>query len=201
VRIEGRFIRQSGGRGQYGHVWLEIEPLERNQGFIFENKIEGGVIPREYISAVEAGIRGAIQNGPLAGYPVIDLKVALVDGSYHQVDSSELAFRTAGAIALRDGVRKAKPVLLEPIMEIDVVTPGGFLGDVLGDLNSRRSQIKNIEGQEDIQVVKANIPLSETFAYATDLRSLTQGRANYTMEFRYYEPLPDDLVQNVIRSA
>jgi elongation factor G len=201
VRIEGRFIRQSGGRGQYGHVWLEIEPLERNQGFIFENKIEGGVIPREYISAVEAGVREAIQNGPLAGYPVIDLKVALVDGSYHQVDSSELAFRTAGAIALRDGVRKAKPVLLEPIMEIDVVTPGGFLGDVLGDLNSRRSQIKNIEGQEDVQVVKANIPLSETFAYATDLRSLTQGRANYTMEFRYYEPLPDDLVQNVIRSA
>ena len=198
VRIEGRFVRQTGGRGQYGHVWLEIEPQERGQGFQFENKIVGGKIPREYIPAVAAGVKEAIENGPLSGYPLIDIKVTLVDGSYHQVDSSELAFKAAGSIALRDGVRKAKPVLLEPIVEMDVVTPGEFLGDVLGDLTSRRAQIKNIEGQEGIQVVKALIPLAETFAYTTTLRSVSQGRASYTMEFRYYEPVPDNMVQQLV---
>ncbi|MCE2462848.1 MAG: elongation factor G [Dehalococcoidia bacterium] len=201
VREEGRFVRQTGGRGQYGHVWLEIEPRERGQGFLFENRIEGGVVPREYISAIEAGVKEALQNGPLAGYPLIDIRVAAVDGSYHPVDSSELAFKTAGSIALKDGVRKAKPVLLEPVMEIEVLTPEEFLGDVLGDLSSRRAQIRSIEGQEGIQVVRALMPLAETFAYTTTLRSVTQGRASYTMEFRFYEPVPDTLIQNIIRGV
>ena len=201
VREEGRFIRQTGGRGQYGHVWLEIEPRERGQGFLFENRIEGGVVPREYISAIEAGVKDALQNGPLAGYPLIDVKVAAVDGSYHTVDSSELAFKTAGSIALREGVRKAKPVLLEPVVEMEVLTPEDFLGDVLGDLSSRRAQIKSIEGQEGIQVVRAFMPLGETFAYTTTLRSVTQGRASYTMEFRFYAPVPETLIQNIIRGV
>ncbi len=201
VREEGRFVRQTGGRGQYGHVWLEIEPRERGQGFLFENRIEGGVVPREYISAIEAGVKEALQNGPLAGYPLIDIRVAAVDGSYHPVDSSELAFKTAGSIALKDGVRKARPVLLEPVMEIEVLTPEEFLGDVLGDLSSRRAQIRSIEGQEGIQVVRALMPLAETFAYTTTLRSVTQGRASYTMEFRFYEPVPEALIQNIIRGV
>jgi elongation factor G len=199
TRTEGRFVRQTGGRGQYGHVWLELEPLERGQGFIFEDKIQGGVIPREYIRPVEQGVRDAIQNGPKAGYPIIDMKVTLVDGSFHTVDSSEMAFRTAGSIALREGVAKAKPILLEPIMELEVVTPGEFLGDVLGDLSSRRAQIKNIEGLEGIQVVRAMMPLAETFEYTTILRSVTQGRASYTMEFRFYEPVSEDILKQVIR--
>ena len=201
VREEGRFVRQTGGRGQYGHVWLEIEPRERGQGFLFENRIEGGVVPREYISAIEAGVKEALQNGPLAGYPLIDIRVAAVDGSYHPVDSSELAFKTAGSIALKDGVRKARPVLLEPVMEMEVLTPEEFLGDVLGDLSSRRAQIRSIEGQEGIQVVRALMPLAETFAYTTTLRSVTQGRASYTMEFRFYEPVPEALIQNIIRGV
>ena len=198
VRIEGRFIRQTGGRGQYGHVWLEIEPRERGQGFIFDNRIQGGVIPREYISAVEQGVKEAMMNGPLARHPLIDIKVTLVDGSYHQVDSSELAFKAAASMAVRNGVAKAKPILLEPVMELEVVTPGEFLGEVLGDLNSRRAQIKNIEGQEGIQVVRALMPLAETFAYTTTLRSVSQGRASYTMEFRYYDPVPNNLIQNLV---
>ena len=198
TRTEGRFVRQTGGRGQYGHVWLELEPLERGQGFIFEDKIQGGVIPREYIRPVEQGVRDAIQNGPKAGYPIIDMKVTLVDGSFHTVDSSEMAFRTAGSIALREGVAKAKPILLEPIMELEVITPGEFLGDVLGDLSSRRSQIKNIEGLEGIQVVRAMMPLAETFEYTTILRSVTQGRASYTMEFRFYEPVSEDILKQVM---
>ena len=198
IRIEGRFVRQTGGHGQYGHVWLQLEPLERGQGFVFENKIVGGTIPREYISSVEAGVKEALGNGPLAGYQVIDLKVALVDGSYHEVDSSELAFKTAGSIALREGVRKAGPILLEPIMEAEVITPGEFLGDVLGGLSSLRAQIKNIEGQGDIQMVRALIPLAETFGYTTALRSLTQGRATHTLEFKYYEPVPEQHRQSII---
>ena len=201
VRSEGRFIRQSGGRGQYGHVWLEIQPRERGEGFLFENHIEGGVIPKEFIRAIEAGVKEAVENGPLAGYPLIDVKVDLVDGSYHQVDSSELAFKTAATIALRDGVRKANPVLLEPVMEIAVVTPGDFLGEVLADLSSRRAQIKNIEGLEGTQVVRALIPLAETFVYTTSLRSITQGRAGFTMEFRFYEPVPDNIVQDIIHRS
>jgi elongation factor G len=201
VRSEGRFIRQTGGRGQYGHVWLEIEPRERGEGFLFESHIKGGVLPQEYVPAVKAGVMDAIGNGPLGGHPVIDVKVALVDGSYHQVDSSELAFKAAGSIAIRDGLRKAKPVILEPIMEIEVVTPGEFLGDVLGDLNSKRAKIKSIEGQEEIQVVRALVPLAETFAYTTSLRSLTQGRATHTMEFSSYETVPDSLIQHTVYSG
>ena len=201
VRIEGRFIRQTGGRGQFGHVWLEIEPRSQGEGFVFENRIQGGKIPREYIAPVEAGVKQAMENGPLAGYPLIDVKVALVDGSYHQVDSSELAFKAAGSIAMRDGVRRAKPIILEPVMEMEVITPGEFLGEVLGDLSSRRAQIKNIEGQEGIQVVRALMPLAETFAYTTTLRSVTQGRASHTMEFRFYEPVPDSIIDQIIRGA
>ena len=199
VRVEGRFVRQSGGRGQYGHVWLEIEPRERGEGFLFENKIQGGVVPKEYIPAVAAGAKGAVQNGPLAGYPLIDVKITLVDGSYHNVDSSEMAFRSAASIAVREGARKAKPILLEPIMDMEVVTPGEFLGDVLGDLSSRRAHIKSIEGLEGVQVLKALMPLAETFAYTTTLRSVTQGRASYTMEFRSYEQVPEGVAAEVIR--
>ena len=199
VRVEGRFVRQTGGRGQYGHVWLELEPLERGQGFVFENRIQGAAIPKEFIRPVEAGVREAIQNGPRAGYPLIDMKVSLVDGSYHQVDSSELAFKTAGSMAIRQGAAKAKPILLEPIMEMEVVTPGEFLGDVLGDLNSRRAHIKNIEGQEGVQVVRALMPLAETFAYTTTLRSVTQGRASYTMEFRFYQPVPEAMMKEIVQ--
>ena len=198
VRQEGRFIRQSGGRGQYGHVWIELEPRERGEGFLFQNRIEGGVIPKEYISAIEAGARASTEAGPLAGYPLIDIKVTVVDGSYHQVDSSEIAFKAAASIAMSEGVRRARPVLLEPIMAVEVVTPGEFLGDVLGDLSSRRAQIKNIEGQEGIQVVKALMPLGETFSYTTTLRSVSQGRASYTMEFRSYEPVPENVLQSII---
>jgi len=199
VRSEGRFIRQSGGRGQYGHVWLTIEPRERGEGFLFENRIQGGAVPREYISAVEAGAREMLLNGPLAGYAVIDVKVTLVDGSYHQVDSSEMAFKAAATIAIREGARKAGPILLEPIMDLEVVTPGEFLGDVLGDLSSRRAHIKSIEGQEGLQALRAFMPLAETFAYTTTLRSVTQGRASYTMEFSSYEKVPEGVANTVIR--
>ena len=201
VKSEGRFIRQSGGRGQYGHVWLEIEPTEAGEGFKFENRIEGGSIPREYIPAVQAGVKEAVTNGPLAGYPIVDIKVTLYDGTFHTVDSSELAFKAAGSIAFRDGVRKAHPRILEPIMDMEVVTPGDFLGDVLGDLSSRRAQIKNIEGHEGIQVVRVSIPLGETFAYTTTLRSVTQGRASYTLEFRDYEAVPEGMVQGIIQGS
>jgi elongation factor G len=201
VKSEGRFIRQSGGRGQYGHVWLEISPQEPGAGFKFENRIEGGKIPKEYIPAVQAGIKESVTNGPLAGYPIVDVKVTLYDGSFHTVDSSELAFKAAGSIALRDGVRKARPILLEPMMDMEIIAPGEFLGDVLGDLSSRRAQIKNIEGHEGLQVVRVLIPLGETFAYTTTLRSLTQGRASYTMEFRDYEAVPEGMVQGIIHGG
>ncbi len=201
VRIEGRFVRQTGGRGQYGHVWLEIEPRERGEGLLFENMIHGGAIPREYIPAVERGVKEAAENGPLAGFPLIDVKVSLVDGTFHQVDSSEMAFKAAGTIAFRDGVKKASPILLEPVMEMEVVTPGEFLGDVLGDLSSRRGQIRNIEGQEGIQVIRVLMPLAETFAYTTTLRSVTQGRASYTMEFRDYEPVPESILGEMVHGV
>jgi len=198
ARAEGRFIRQTGGHGQYGHVWLEVEPSERGAGNQFESRIAGGVIPREYIPAVEAGARQAMENGPLAGYPLVDVKAVLVDGSYHPVDSSELAFKTAGTIAFREAVRKAKPELLEPIMKVEVVTPGEFLGDVLGDLNGRRAQISSIEGQGDTQVIRALLPLAEAFGYATSLRSATQGRANHSMEFRFHQPVPEGIERKVL---
>ena len=193
ARAEGRFVRQTGGHGQYGHVWLELEPLERGAGFQFENRIVGGTIPREYIPAVAKGVKEAVETGVIAGYMVIDLKVTLVDGSYHPVDSSEIAFKAAASIALKQGLRKGNSVLLEPLMEVEVVTPGEFLGDVLGDLSARRAQIKNIEGQGSIQAVKALVPLAEVFGYATTLRSLTQGRANFTMEFKEYKEVPSSV--------
>ncbi len=198
VRSEGRFIRQTGGHGQYGHIWLELEPLERGSGIVFEVGLKGGSLPREYVPAVEAGVRQALDSGPLAGYPVVDLKVTLVDGSYHPVDSSELAFRSAGMLAIREGVRRGKPVLLEPIAQLEVVTSGEFLGDVLGDLGTRRAQIRNIEGEGDTQVVVAMIPLGETFAYTTRLRSITRGRASFSTEFRSYEPVPESILKTII---
>ena len=199
VRAEGRFVRQSGGRGQYGHVWLEVEPLERGAGFVFEDKIVGGTVPREYISAVRQGVRGTLENGIVGGYPVIDVKATLVDGSYHEVDSSEMAFRIAGGMGMREALRRAGSALLEPIMSVEVVTPGDFLGEILSDLSSRRSQINNMEGQGDTQMVSAYTPLAEMFGYATDLRSITQGRASYTMEFDHYQRVPDNIVQEVVR--
>ena len=197
LRVEGRFVRQTGGHGQFGHVWLEMEPLDRGEGLIFVNSIVGGSIPREYISAVERGVRAALENGPLSGFPMVDLKVSLVDGSYHQVDSSEIAFRSAGMMAVRDGLRQGKPALLEPIVDMEVVTPGEFLSEVLGDLGSRRAQIRSIEGQEDLQTVRALVPLGETFSYTTSLRSVSQGRASFTMQFRYYQPVPEAIQKSV----
>ena len=197
LRVEGRFVRQTGGHGQFGHVWLEMEPLDRGEGLIFVNSIVGGSIPREYISAVEKGVRAALENGPLSGFPLVDLKVSLVDGSYHQVDSSEIAFRSAGMMAVRDGLRQGKPALLEPIVDMEVVTPGEFLSEVLGDLGSRRAQIRSIEGQEDLQTVRALVPLGETFSYTTSLRSVSQGRASFTMQFRYYQPVPEAIQKSV----
>lgn len=198
VTAEGRFIRQSGGRGQYGHVILEVEPLEPGQGFEFVNKIVGGVVPREYIPAVEAGVKESMQSGVLAGYPVVDVRVTIVDGSYHDVDSSEMAFKIAGSMGFREGATKASPVLLEPVMQVEVFTPDDFLGDVMGDLNSRRGQIEGMEQRGNAQVVRARVPLAEMFGYATDLRSATQGRASYTMQFSHYEQVPASIAEEVI---
>ena len=197
ARAEGRFVRQTGGRGQFGHVVIEIEPNERGKGFEFENKIVGGAVPREYIRPTEQGIKGALETGVIAGYPVLDVKVTLFDGSFHPVDSSEMAFKIAGSMAVKEAVRKASPVLLEPIMAIEVVTPGDFLGDILSDLNSRRGRVQNIEGVGDTQAVKATVPLSETFGYATAIRSLTQGRATHTLEFDSYQEIPKAIAAEI----
>ena len=190
AKAEGRFVRQTGGHGQYGHVWIEVEPLESGAGFEFEDKIRGGAIPKEFIPSVRKGVKEAMGAGPLSGYPVVDVKVTLVDGTYHDVDSSDMAFQVAGSMAAKAALRKAKPILLEPIMKIEIVTPGEFLGDVLGDLGRRRANIRNIEGQPDIQVVRAMIPLAESFGYAGTLRSLTQGRAAHSIEFDRYHEVP-----------
>ena len=194
VRVEGRFVRQTGGHGQYGHVWLELEPLERGSGVVYEEKIVGGVIPRQFIPAVEKGVKQALDNGSIGGYPLVDIKVTLVDGSFHPVDSSEIAFNSAGMLAVRQGVPKGKPVLLEPIVDMEVVCPGETLGDVLADLATRRAQIRSIEGQGDVQVARAMLPLGETFAYTTALRSITSGRASYSMEFKHYEPVAESVL-------
>jgi len=186
VQAEGRFIRQTGGKGQYGHVVIQLEPAPRGSGFMFENKIVGAVIPKEYIPAVSKGIRDSMNSGILVGYPLVDIKVTLIDGSYHPVDSSEISFQVAGSMALMDGLKKAEPVLLEPMMKVEVVVPEEYLGDVLGDLNSRRGQIAGIHPRKDAQVVASTVPLAEMFGYATDLRSKTQGRAVYTMQFSQY---------------
>ena len=198
VRVEGRFVRQTGGHGQFGHVWLEIEPLESGGGLVFENKIVGGAVPREYINPVKAGVMEALDNGAMAGYPVVDVKVSLVDGSFHPVDSSEIAFKIAGSMAVKEGLRKARPVLMEPYIEVEVVTPGEFLGEVLADLSSKRGRVQNIEGEGDLQTIKALVPLAEMFGYATTVRSLSQGRASHSMEFHHYEEVPDFVAQQVI---
>ncbi len=199
ARAEGRFVRQTGGRGQYGHVVLEAEPLEPGQGFVFENAIVGGVVPKEYIPAVEAGVREALDTGALAGYPIVDIKVRLVDGSYHEVDSSEMAFKIAGSMGLKECVRQAAPVIKEPVMSVEVITPEENLGDVIGDLNSRRGRIDGIEaGPANTQVIRAYVPLAEMFGYATTLRSMTQGRASYTMEPSHYEEVPKALASELL---
>jgi elongation factor G len=200
ARAEGKFIRQTGGRGQYGHVWIEIEP-NRGKGYEFIDAIVGGVIPKEFIPAVDQGIREAMQNGIIAGYPVIDVKVTLFDGSYHEVDSSDLAFKIAASIAFKEAAKQAEPVLLEPIMEVEVVTPDEYLGDVIGDLNSRRGRIEGINMRKDGQVVKALVPLAEMFGYATRLRSITQGRAIYTMQFHHYEEVPQQIADMIIEKV
>jgi elongation factor G len=197
-KAEGKFVRQTGGRGQYGHVLIEVEPLESGKGFEFVNAIVGGAIPREYISAVEKGIKEAVDRGILAGYPIVDIKAKLYDGSYHEVDSSELAFKIAGSIGFREAAKKAKPVLLEPIMSVEAVTPEEFLGDVIGDLSSRRGKVQSIERRGNAQVIRAHAPLSEMFGYATDLRSMTQGRATYTMQFSHYEEVPKGVSEEIV---
>ena len=196
--IEGRFVRQSGGRGQFGHVVINMEPLEPGSGFIFENKIVGGVIPREYISPVEDGIKEAMSSGVLAGYPVVDLKVSLYDGSFHEVDSSEMAFKIAGSMAFKAGMQKGKPVLLEPVMKLEVVAPEENTGDVIGNLSANRGMIEGMEMRAGLQAVKALVPLAEMFGYATRLRSMTQGRGTFTMEFAHYAPLNDNLAKDVL---
>lgn len=196
---EGKFIRQSGGRGQYGHVWIRIEPRERGAGYEFENAIVGGAIPKEYIPAVDKGIKEQIENGVIAGYPVVDVKVTLFDGSYHDVDSSEMAFKIAGSMAFKDGAKKANPVLLEPIMKVEVVTPEDYMGDVMGDLNRRRGVLQGMDDSPSGKVVTAEVPLSEMFGYATALRSATQGRATYSMVFLKYNEAPNNIADAIIK--
>ena len=200
VRVEGKFIRQSGGRGQYGHVWLEMEPLEAGSGIKFESKIVGGVVPKEYVKPVEEGIREAADSGILAGYPVIDFKATLVDGSYHDVDSSEMAFKIAGSMAFKEGCRKGKSVILEPLMKVDITVPEEYMGDVIGDVNSRRGRMEGMDGEDGMQEIHALIPLSEMFGYATDLRSKTQGRGTYSMEPSHYEEVPKSILETIVAS-
>ena len=199
VEVEGRFVKQSGGKGQYGHVWLKLEPAEKGKGYEFVDKIKGGTVPREYIPAVNKGVTEALTGGVLAGYPVVDVKVTLFDGSYHDVDSSENSFKMAGILAFKDGMRKATPVLLEPLMAVEVEMPEEKMGDVMGDLSSRRG---NIQGMEDIvgggKAIRAEVPLAEMFGYSTTLRSLTQGRATYTMEFKHYAEAPKSIADGII---
>jgi elongation factor G len=196
---EGKFVRQSGGRGQYGHVYLKIEPQEAGSGYEFENNIVGGVVPKEYIGAVDKGIREQMENGVIAGYPIVDVKVSLYDGSYHDVDSSEMAFKIAGSIAFRDGALKASPVLLEPIMKVEVVTPEDYMGDVMGDLNRRRGLPQGMDDSPSGKVIRAEVPLAEMFGYATDLRSMSQGRATYSMEFAKYNEVPQNVADSILK--
>ncbi len=198
VKTEGKFVRQSGGRGQYGHCVLELYPQEPGQGFTFENKVVGGAIPKEYISPIEAGIKEAMENGVVAGYPMVDIKVVVIDGSYHDVDSSEMAFKIAGSMGFRAGAQKATPVLLEPYMKVEVVVPEEYMGDVIGDLNSRRGRIDGMEARAGAQVIKSFVPLSEMFGYATDLRSKTQGRGNYSMEISHYDEVPKNISEAIV---
>ncbi len=198
VKSEGKFVKQTGGHGQYGHVWINLEPLEDGKAFEFVNKIQGGVIPKQYIQAIKQGIKESLDSGILAGYPVVGVKATAYDGSYHSVDSSDIAFKMAGSIALREGVRKAKPTLLEPIMKLEVATPKEFLGDIIGDLNARRAKVEAIELRAWTHIIRCYLPLAETFGYATDLRSISQGRATYSMEFHRYQEVPDNLIVDLI---
>ena len=198
AEAEGKYIRQSGGRGQYGHVWLRIKPKERGEHFEFINKIKGGAIPQEFIPAVEKGVKEAMDKGILAGYPVVDLEVTLYDGSFHDVDSSENAFKIAASTALKEAARRAKLVLLEPIMKLEVIVPSEFFGDSIGDLSARRGRIEETKDRLNLKVIDAKIPLAEMFGYATALRSLTEGRGTFTMEFDHYEEVPKNIAQEII---
>src|SRR5437867_207873 len=201
ANAEGKYIRQTGGHGQYGHVKITVEPSEKGAGFVFENDIIGGSIPREYFKPIEQGIREALGSGVLAGYEVKDVKVTLCDGSYHEVDSSEMAFKIAGSMAFKDGCKRASPALLEPVMKVEVVLPEEYMGDVIGDLNSRRAHIEGMEARPGTQIIKASVPLSSMFGYATDLRSRTQGRATHTMHFSHYEEVPKQIGDEIIARA
>jgi len=197
-KVEGKFIRQSGGKGQYGHVVINVEPAEPGQGFVFEDKIVGGVIPREFIKPAEEGMREALENGVIAGYPMVDVKAQLVFGSYHDVDSSEMAFKIAGSMAVKEAVKKASPVILEPIMKVEVTSPADYMGDVLGDLSARRGKIGGMNQRGEAQVIDAQVPLSEMFGYSTRLRSMTQGRAVYSMEFSHYDEVPKSKAEEIM---
>ncbi|HYH03811.1 MAG TPA: elongation factor G [Bacillota bacterium] len=201
VKTEGKFVRQSGGRGQYGHVWLELAPLEPGTGFIFENKIVGGVVPKEYIAPVEAGIKEAMLNGVMAGYPMVDIKATIFDGSYHEVDSSEMAFKVAGSMAFKEGSKKANPVILEPIMRVEITTPEEYMGDIMGDFNSRRGRIEGMESRAGAQIIRGHVPLSEMFGYATNVRSISQGRATYSMFFSHYDEVPRNIAETIIEKT
>jgi elongation factor G len=199
VEVEGKFIKQSGGRGQYGHVWIKMEPNEQGKGYEFVDAIKGGTVPREFIPAVDKGLKETLPNGVLAGFPVVDVKVTLFDGSSHDVDSNENAFKMAASIAFKDGMRKASPTLLEPMMAVEVETPEEFMGNVMGDLSSRRGIVQGMEDNPTGKVIKAEVPLAEMFGYSTTLRSLSQGRATYTMEFKHYTEAPKNVAEAVIK--
>jgi elongation factor G len=197
-KVEERYVRQTGGRGQYGHVIINLEPTGPGGGYEFVDKVTGGDIPREYIPAVDAGIQQAMEGGVIAGYPLVDMRATLTGGSYHDVDSSEMAFKIAGSMALKKAAKQAKPVLLEPIMAVEVVTPEDYMGDVIGDLSSRRGKVEGMEQRGNAQVVRAQVPLAEMFGYATDLRSRTQGRATHTMQFDSYQQVPESIAQEIV---
>jgi len=199
--VQAKFVRQTGGRGQYGHVVINIEPSEPGSGFVFEDRIVGGAIPREYISSVEAGLKSALDSGILAGFPVIDVKIELIDGSYHDVDSSEMAFKIAGSMAMKEGLKKAKAVLLEPIMDVEVVTPSDYMGDIIGDLSSRRGKVGGMTERAGARVIGASVPLGEMFGYSTTLRSMSQGRAVYTMQFAQYEEVPKSKADEIMSAS
>jgi elongation factor G len=201
VEAQGKFVRQSGGRGQYGDCWLRVEPLEAGSGFVFSDEIKGGVIPKEYIPAVGKGAEEASHNGILAGFPMVDIKVAVFDGSYHDVDSSEMAFKIAGSMGFKEAAAKAGPVILEPVMAVEVVVPDDYMGDVMGDLSSRRGRIMGMDSRGGAQVINAHVPLANMFGYSTDLRSATQGRATYTMVFDHYEQVPKTVAEEIIAKA
>jgi elongation factor G len=198
VSQEGKYIRQTGGRGQYGHVYIDIEPLAAGKGFEFEDKVKGGAIPKEYINACEKGVKEALDSGALGGYPLVDLKVTLTDGSYHEVDSSEMAFKIAASMALKEGAKKANPAILEPVMKVEVIVPEEYMGDTIGDLNSRRGKILSMEAKNKLQHIKGTVPLAEMFGYSTTLRSLSQGRGNYNMEPSHYEEVPKQIAEKIL---